>query len=68
MSEGDRPRPRDRRGKRPRPSPPVPIESDKEPKRNLAYLVVLAGVSAGEMFEPQEERTIVGRGPKVASG
>src|SRR3954454_12585575 len=45
--------------------PAVPIESDKEPKRNLAYLVVLAGVSAGEMFKLQEERTVVGRGPKV---
>ena len=31
--------------------PAAPIESDKEQKRNLAYLVVLAGVSAGEMFK-----------------
>jgi len=46
--------------------PAVPPESDKEQKRNLAYLVVLAGVSAGEMFKLQEEKTIVGRGPKVA--
>ena len=28
--------------------PAEPLESDKEQKRNLAYLVVLAGVSAGE--------------------
>ena len=27
--------------------PAIPPESDKEQKRNLAYLVVLAGVSAG---------------------
>ena len=46
--------------------PAVPPESDKEQKRNLAYLVVLAGVSAGEMFKLQEEKTVVGRGPKVA--
>jgi len=46
--------------------PAVPPESDKEQKRNLAYLVVLAGVSAGEMFKLQEETTVVGRGPKVA--
>jgi diguanylate cyclase (GGDEF)-like protein len=46
--------------------PAIPPESDKEQKRNLAYLVVLAGVSAGEMFKLQEERTVVGRGPKVA--
>jgi two-component system, cell cycle response regulator len=45
--------------------PAVPPESDREQKRNLAYLVVLAGVSAGEMFKLQEERTVVGRGPKV---
>jgi diguanylate cyclase (GGDEF)-like protein len=66
MSEGNRPK-----GPRPRQEetatkPAVPLESDKEPKRNLAYLVVLAGVSAGEMFKLQEERTVVGRGPKVA--
>ena len=46
--------------------PAVPVESDKEQKRNLAYLVVLAGVSAGEMFKLQYERTIIGRGPKVS--
>jgi len=46
--------------------PAVPLESDKEQKRNLAYLVVLAGVSAGEMFKLQSDKTIVGRGPKVA--
>jgi two-component system cell cycle response regulator len=45
--------------------PAVPPESDKEQKRNLAYLVVLAGVSAGEMFKLQEDKTVVGRGPTV---
>src|SRR6478735_9405386 len=45
--------------------PAVPVESDKEQKRNLAYLVVLAGVSAGEMFKLQTEKTVIGRGPKV---
>src|SRR5580704_10637668 len=44
--------------------PAVPPESDKEQKRNLAYLVVLAGVSAGEMFKLQVDKTIVGRGPR----
>jgi len=45
--------------------PAVPAESDKEQKRNLAYLVVLAGVSAGEMFKLGPEKTVLGRGPKV---
>ena len=45
--------------------PAVPPESDKEQKRNLAYLVVLAGVSAGEMFKLQKDKTVVGRGPNV---
>ena len=45
--------------------PAVPPESDREQKRNLAYLVVLAGVSAGEMFKLQKDRTVVGRGPTV---
>jgi len=44
--------------------PATPIESDKEQKRNLAYLVVLAGVSAGEMFKLQLDTTVIGRGPK----
>jgi diguanylate cyclase (GGDEF)-like protein len=44
--------------------PATPIESDKEQKRNLAYLVVLAGVSAGEMFKLQLDTTVVGRGPR----
>ena len=46
--------------------PAVPPESDREQKRNLAYLVVLAGVSAGEMFKLQADKTVVGRGPTVA--
>jgi two-component system, cell cycle response regulator len=45
--------------------PAVPPESDREQKRNLAYLVVLAGVSAGEMFKLQADKTVVGRGPTV---
>ncbi len=44
--------------------PAVPPEGGEQ-KRNLAYLVVLAGVSAGEMFKLQEDRTVVGRGTKV---
>src|SRR6185369_1408035 len=48
-----------------RTQPAVPPEGDREPKRNLAYLVVLAGVSAGEMFKLSEQRTVIGRGPKV---
>jgi two-component system cell cycle response regulator len=46
--------------------PAAPIESDREQKRNLAYLVVLAGVSAGEMFKLQLDKTVCGRGPKCA--
>ncbi|HVX94191.1 MAG TPA: GGDEF domain-containing protein [Polyangia bacterium] len=46
--------------------PATPIESDKEQKRNIAYLVVLAGVSAGEMFKLQLDKTIIGRGPRCA--
>ena len=46
--------------------PATPIESDKEQKRNLAYLVVLAGVSAGEMFKLQVDKTVIGRGPRCA--
>ena len=46
--------------------PAVPPESDREQKRNIAYLVVLAGVSAGEMFKLQKDKTIVGRGPRWA--
>ena len=46
--------------------PATPIESDKEQKRNLAYLVVLAGVSAGEMFKLTLDKTIIGRGPKCS--
>src|ERR1700712_2580433 len=45
--------------------PSVPPDQEKEHKRDLAYLVVLAGVSAGEMFKIGEERTVIGRGPKV---
>ena len=45
--------------------PAVPPESDREQKRNLAYLVVLAGVNAGEMFKLQKDKTVVGRGPTV---
>ncbi len=66
MSAGNRPKDSRPRAEETATKPAVPLESDKEQKRNLAYLVVLAGVSAGEMFKLQEDRTIVGRGPKVA--
>src|ERR1700748_2470852 len=46
--------------------PASPVESDKEQKRNLAYLVVLAGVSAGEMCKLQLDKTVIGRGPRCA--
>jgi diguanylate cyclase (GGDEF)-like protein len=46
--------------------PATPIESDKEQKRNIAYLVVLAGVSAGEMFKLQLDKTVIGRGPRCS--
>jgi diguanylate cyclase (GGDEF)-like protein len=45
--------------------PAIPPESDREQKRNLAYLVVLAGVSAGEMFKITAQKTVIGRGPNV---
>ncbi len=44
---------------------PVMPPEGGEQKRDLAYLVVLAGVSAGEMFKLQADRTVVGRGTKV---
>src|SRR5215471_7776814 len=46
--------------------PAIPPESDKEQKRNRAYLVVLAGVSAGEMFKITAEKTLIGRGAHVS--
>ena len=46
--------------------PAVPPESDKEQKRNRAYLVVLAGVSAGEMYKITAEKTLIGRGAHVS--
>ncbi|HEY2900642.1 MAG TPA: GGDEF domain-containing protein [Polyangia bacterium] len=49
-----------------RTQPAVP--PDRAPdgdRRNRAYLVVLAGVSAGEMYQVQGEKTVIGRGPKV---
>src|SRR4051812_787937 len=46
--------------------PAVPPESDKEQKRNRAYLVVLAGVSAGEMFKITSDKTLIGRGAHVS--
>ena len=46
--------------------PAVPPESDKEQKRNRAYLVVLAGVSAGEMYKINAEKTLIGRGAHVS--
>jgi diguanylate cyclase (GGDEF)-like protein len=46
--------------------PAVPPESDKEQRRNRAYLVVLAGVSAGEMYKINAEKTLIGRGAHVS--
>src|SRR5215831_12109831 len=46
--------------------PAIPPESDREQKRNRAYLVVLAGVSAGEMFKITAEKTLIGRGAHVS--
>ena len=46
--------------------PAIPPESDKEQKRNRAYLVVLAGVSAGEMYKITAEKTMIGRGAHVS--
>ncbi len=45
-------------------NPAIPPEGGEQ-KRTLAYLVALAGVSAGEMFKLEEARTVVGRGTKV---
>jgi two-component system cell cycle response regulator len=36
-----------------------------EPKRDQAYLIVLAGSSMGEMFKIGRVRTVIGRGPRV---
>src|SRR3954452_10412892 len=49
-----------------RTQPAIPPETDREQKRNLAYLVVLAGVSAGEMFKITMAKTVIGRGPSGA--
>jgi two-component system cell cycle response regulator len=65
MSGGNKPRDGRPKQEETATKPAIPLETEREPKRNLAYLVVLAGVSAGEMFKLQEERTVVGRGPKV---
>ena len=46
--------------------PAIPPESDREQRRNRAYLVVLAGVSAGEMFKITAEKTLIGRGAHVS--
>ncbi len=43
-----------------------PPETEADQQRNRAYLVVLAGVSAGEMFKIQNEKTVIGRGPTVS--
>jgi diguanylate cyclase (GGDEF)-like protein len=48
-----------------RTQPASPPETEGDTKRNRAYLVVLSGVSAGEMFKVQTEKTVIGRGQKV---
>jgi len=45
--------------------PAIPPESDREHQRNRAYLVVLAGVSAGEMLKITADKTVIGRGAHV---
>jgi two-component system cell cycle response regulator len=65
MDNGSGGSPKDQTKDQTHTQPATPIESDKEQKRNLAYIVVLAGVSAGEMFKLTADATIVGRGPKV---
>ena len=44
--------------------PAVPTAGPQATQRNRAYLVVLAGLSTGEMFKISRERTVIGRGPK----
>jgi diguanylate cyclase (GGDEF)-like protein len=44
----------------------VPAEVGKvAPKRDQAYLIVLAGSSMGEMYKITRERTVIGRGQKA---
>jgi two-component system, cell cycle response regulator len=44
----------------------VPAEVGKiSPKRDQAYLIVLAGNSMGEMFKLTRDRTVIGRGQKA---
>jgi len=45
--------------------PAVPSAGSQATQRNRAYLVVLAGLSTGEMFKISRERTVIGRGPKT---
>jgi diguanylate cyclase (GGDEF)-like protein len=63
MSANDRPKPGGIKDQT-LTKPAFPPEGGEQ-KRDLAYLIVLAGVSAGEMFKLQEDRTVVGRGTKV---
>jgi diguanylate cyclase (GGDEF)-like protein len=45
--------------------PIVPQELEKEARRDLAYVVVLAGVNAGEMFKIGAGKMVIGRGTHV---
>jgi len=44
--------------------PAVPTVGGQATQRNRAYLVVLAGMSTGEMFKIANDKTVIGRGPK----
>jgi two-component system cell cycle response regulator len=43
----------------------VPVAVDTSAERDRAYLVVLAGMSRGQMFKLDQTRAIIGRGPEA---
>src|ERR1043165_5851398 len=43
----------------------APVASTEGPKRDRAYLVVLAGASVGEMYKVEGDKTVIGRGQKA---
>ncbi len=43
----------------------TPLAPEIGPKRDRAYLIVLAGSSVGEMFKVSRERTVIGRGGRA---
>jgi len=52
-------------GTKTQPIATLAAELEREARRELAYVVVLAGVSVGEMFKIGAERIVIGRGAKV---